>query len=185
MKNKTHSHADRGLDIYETPKSAVRALLDAERLPTMTVWEPACASGNIVSVLIERGYVVTASDINREDLWKGGFQADFLAETQSAAGTIVTNPPFKDAEKFVRHALDLCDNVFMLLRLAFLESMRRSDILDSGQLKRVLVFKNRLPMMHRKGWEGPKSSSTMAFAWFIWDKNYNGPIEVKRIVANE
>ena len=25
-------------------------------------------------------------------------------------------------------------------------------------------------MMHRYGWEGKKSTSNYAFAWFIWDK---------------
>ena len=49
--------------------------------------------------------------------------------------------------------------VVMLLRLAFLESKRRSGILDGGQLARVHVFRNRLPMMHRAGWAGPKASS--------------------------
>jgi len=47
------------------------------------------------------------------------------------------------------HALALFRRVFMLLRLAFLESERRSPILDRGQFVRVHVFKDRLPMMHR------------------------------------
>jgi len=28
----------------------------------------------------------------------------------------------------------------------------------------------RLPMMHRRGWNGPKANSNTAFAWFIWDR---------------
>ena len=56
----------------------------------------------------------------------------------------------------------------MLLRLAFIESTARTDILDGGNLARVHVFSRRLPMMHRDGWTGPKSTSAMAFAWFVW-----------------
>ena len=63
----------------------------------------------------------------------------------------------------------LCPRVIMLLRLAFLESERRTDILDGGRLARVYVFRNRLPMMHRAGWQGRCAASAIAFAWFVWD----------------
>jgi hypothetical protein len=36
-------------------------------------------------------------------------------------------------------------------------------------------------MMHRAGWEGRKSNSGMAFAWFVWDRNHTGPTELHRI----
>lgn len=69
----------------------------------------------------------------------------------------------------------------MLLRLAFMESERRSDILEKRGLARVHVFRKRLPMMHRAGWEGRKANSGMAFAWFVWDRSYAGPTELRRI----
>jgi hypothetical protein len=69
----------------------------------------------------------------------------------------------------------------MLLRLAFMESERRSHILDNGKLARVHVFAKRLPMMHRAGWEGRKANSGMAFAWFIWDRAHSGPAMIDRI----
>jgi hypothetical protein len=69
----------------------------------------------------------------------------------------------------------------MLLRLAFLESEKRSDILDGGKLARVHVFKRRLPMMHRADWAGPKASSSIAFAWFVWDREHSGPATLDRI----
>ena len=94
---------------------------------------------------------------------------------------IVTNPPFKLAHQFVAHALELCPKVVMLLRLAFLESERRCDILDNGMLARVYPFRKRLPMMHREGWEGRKANSGMAFAWFVWDRDHQGPATIQRI----
>jgi hypothetical protein len=87
------------------------------------------------------------------------------------------------ANEFVRHALTLCPHVVMLLRLNFLESTGRSDILDKGQLATVLPFRNRLPMMHRDGWTGPKATSATPFAWFVWNRHHAGPPTIHRITA--
>jgi hypothetical protein len=109
---------------------------------------------------------------------------DFLlAQAPSfAVGAVVTNPPYKLAGEFVAHAIELgIPKVVMLLRLAFLESEKRRPILDSGLLARVYPFRNRLPMMHRDGWEGPKASSSIAFAWFVWELGHKGPTELRRI----
>jgi hypothetical protein len=69
-----------------------------------------------------------------------------------------------------------------LLRLAFLESMRRSDILDQGDLMQVLLFANRLPFMHRVGWEGKRNSNSgMPFVWLAWRREHEGPTTIRRI----
>jgi hypothetical protein len=94
---------------------------------------------------------------------------------------IITNPPYSLAEQFVEVALERAPLVIMLLRLAFLESEKRSDILDGGQLARVHVFERRLPMMHRAGWNGNKATSSIAFAWFCWDRDHSGPATIDRI----
>jgi hypothetical protein len=97
---------------------------------------------------------------------------------------IVTNPPFKLAGEFVSLALDRAPMVAMLLRLAFIESSKRSPILDNGSLARVHVFRNRLPMMHREGRGAvveKMTSSALAFAWFVWDRSHTGPTELHRI----
>jgi hypothetical protein len=176
-----HPLAERGLDLYETPAVAVEALLRVERIPHC-VWEPATGLGAIVCPLRDRGYAVIASDI-----FDYGFPLhfcrDFLAEIGIPTGVeaIVTNPPYQCAEKFVEHALRLCPRVVMLLRLAFLESERRCGILEGRGLARVHVFRKRLPMMHRAGWQGRKANSGMAFAWFVWERGYTGPTIVNRI----
>jgi hypothetical protein len=178
-----HVLKERQDDLYETPPQAVAALLRAESLPKV-IWEPACGPGAIVRVLRAHGHIVIGSDLvhhHSPDQDHVGW--DFLLERDCPAGTeaIVTNPPFKNAEAFVAHALTLCPKVVMLLRLAFLESERRCGILDSGQLARVHVFRNRLPMMHRAGWEGRRANSGMAFAWFVWDRAHRGPTALNRI----
>ena len=184
--NAMHALSERGNDLYQTPPEAVRALLKAEVLPTR-VWEPACGPGSIVRVLREAGHGVLATDlVDYKSPDQDAAGIDFLipgiADSFSNYGqAIVTNPPFKNAHEFVERALALSPYVAMLLRLAFLESEKRRSILEGGKLARVYVFRNRLPMMHREGWTGPKASSATPFAWFIWDRFHSGPTELHRI----
>lgn len=168
--NKRASHKARGDDLYETPVVAVRALLSVEPLPHR-IWEPACGPGNIVAELRAAEREVIATDLTYHACPGQLAGVNFLKQRQAPLGidTIVTNPPFKHAHEFVSKALELCPRVIMLLRLAFLESERRRDILDGGRLARVHVFRKRLPMMHRAGWTGPKATSAVAFAWFVWE----------------
>ena len=181
----THSLAVRGLDSYPTPRIAVESLLNAEPdvLNTMArVWEPAAGDGNIVQVLRDNGIPVIASDIE-----KGGcdlhFVGDFLQRERAPSDctVILTNPPYKLAAQFAEHALALVPDVYLLLRLAFLESVGRTELLEHSGLRRVLVFRKRLPRMHRAGYDGPRASSSMCFAWFAWRRNFAGPTTLSRI----
>jgi hypothetical protein len=177
-----HPLAERGPDNYSTPPQAVCALLRIETLPRK-IWEPACGSGNIVDVLRGAGHDVCATDLYDWGCSDSRAGVDFLDEITAPLGitTIVTNPPFKRAEQFVAHALELCPRVIMLLRLAFLESERRAPLLDCGLLARVHAFRNRLPMLHRHGWTGPCASSAIPFAWFVFDRNHHGPTTLDRL----
>ena len=177
-----HRLAERGDDVYETPGEAVLSLLEVERLPD-SIWEPCCGSGAIVKVLREAGHRVLATDLVDFGCADSTSRIDFLLEQRAPDGIedIVTNCPFKLADQFVAHALELVPRVTMLLRLAFFESERRSAILDGGNLARVHVFKNRVPMMHRRGWTGPRATSSIPFAWFCWDRNHTGPTTIDRI----
>jgi hypothetical protein len=174
-----HTQADRGVDLYETPPGALLPLLEVERLP-QCIWEPAAGKGAIVRILRERGHAVIASDIRD---W--GFplhrQVDFLKVPLAPIGTelILTNPPFHLATEFAEHALELSPRVILFARLAFLESERRSGILQGRGLERVYVFTNRIPMMHRDGWAGPKASSSVAFIWCVWRHGFNGEPTVR------
>jgi hypothetical protein len=175
-----HTYDERGFDLYETPAVAVEALLRVEQIPHR-IWEPAAGRGAIVRVLRDHGHAVIASDIH--NYGNLHFVSDFLAQERLPAGceAIVTNPPFRLAEEFVAHALELAPLVIMLLRLAFLESERRCRILEGRGLARVHVFRKRLPMMHRDQWVGRKANSGMAFAFFVWDRNHKGPTTIDRI----
>lgn len=176
-------------DLYETPPEAVRALLRAEPFfdAERQIWEPAAGRGAIVNVLCHAGHYVHASDLVDYGSWDGEygeceFGVDFLLETRAPIGceAIVMNPPYKLADQFVRHAITLVPKVYALLRLAFLEGTRRSDLVD-GTLSRVYVFRNRLPRMHRDGWTGSRATSTIAFGWFVFEQGHTGPVQLSRI----
>jgi hypothetical protein len=94
---------------------------------------------------------------------------------------LVTNPPYRLAAQFTAHALRLVPDVYLLLRLAFLESVSRTELLEHSGLRRVLVFRKRLPRMHRENYSGPKASSSMAFAWMCWRRGHTGPTTLSRI----
>jgi hypothetical protein len=179
-----HRLAERRGDLYETPASAVHALLRAEPLPHR-VWEPACGPGAIVAVLRAAGHEVAATDLNEWGCPHSTSRVDFLLERRAPDGVeaIVTNPPFSLANEFVAHALDLAPRVVMLLRLQFLEGVGRAELLERRGLARVYVFRDRLPMMHRHGWAGPRASSSIAYAWFVWDRAHQGHASFHRLTA--
>ena len=142
----------------------------------------AAGRGAIVRALGAAGHEVFGTDLVDCDCPNSRGGVDFLkAQRSGGVKTVITNPPYQRAGEFVRHALTLVPHVVMLVRLAFLESQRRSDILDDGRLARVYVFTNRLPMMHRDGWEGPKAPNSIAFAWMVWDADHCGPWTGRRI----
>jgi hypothetical protein len=179
--NKTATRATRGDDFYASPYAALPPLLLAEgrRLPR-TIWEPAAGNGALVIPLRNRGYHVQATDLNdwgcpacaagvdfRSDLAVG--YSKILAAHNSRFG-IVTNPPFGIIEEFVERAVAMAPYTALLCRLAFLESEGRMNWWQRVGLRRVHLIAERLPMMHRHGYDGPKlSNAGMCFAWFIFE----------------
>lgn len=184
--------ADRGHNLYETHPVATQALIRHERLP-YSIWEASCGRGAIVRELRAAGHHVLATDlIDYDSPDQDASNLDFLQQTElpmQQTDAIVQNAPFDLAALFVKKSIELCPQVYMLLPLRFLEAgnekteagRARLWVLDTGYLARVLVFKNRLPLMHRDGWEGPKSTNTAAYAWFVFSWWNKGPAQIYRI----
>jgi regulator of replication initiation timing len=62
----------------------------------------------------------------------------------------------------------------------------RRQILDVTPPARVYEFRDRLPRMHRDGWQGRKTKANpIAFAWYVWDRNYTSPTIISRISARD
>ena len=149
------------VDRYETPYSVTRALARRIDLPRR-VREPACGTGRMVRVLEELGHEVYATDIVEHGV-------DFLLD-DSRRAAIVTNPPYRDglAEKFVRHALDVCDGpVAMLLRLGFLNSQGRYKFLVKHPPTSLIVISPRIIFFKADG--SRISGQAHDHAWFLWN----------------
>lgn len=89
------------------------------------------------------------------------------------ADNIITNPPFKSAQKFIEKALTIATKkVVILQRLAFLESKERYKLFTTTPLKCIYVFSKRLNF-YPNGINDKKKSGMLAFAWFVWEQGYN------------
>jgi hypothetical protein len=170
-----HPVAETGHQLYETPGCAVRALLKIEPFLGSMIWEPAAGRGAIARELRDFGFEVIARDLiayDGADRVDGGHDFFQVKHAPAHCRAIVTNPPFKDADRFVRHALTLVPKVVVLQRLAALEGAGRSDLIDR-HLARLYVGIERLPMMHRDGWDGPRIPDNAApFAWFVFERDH-------------
>lgn len=159
-------------DFYPTPMPATASLLAKERFGPK-IWEPACGDGAISKVLEAAGHEVVSTDLF--DRGYGEARVDFLMEHRLLAPQIITNPPFKLAEQFVRHALDLgAEKVAMMLRLAWLEGSGRRELFETTPLKSVHVASRRLSMARGGTDDGKGGGSMIAFAWFVWERAHVG-----------
>lgn len=179
-----HALKDRRDDLYETHPVATRTLLRHEATLGQVIWEPACGPGAMVTVLREAGKTVIATDLVDYGCPDSSAGVDFLMESRAPEGaqSIVTNPPFKLMDAFVRHGLRLCPTVVVLGRLAYLEGACRAD-LHTTHLERVWVGIERLPMMHRHGHAGSRTAnSAMPFAWFVFRaRKTSGPATLRHV----
>ena len=168
-------------DYYATHPDSTKALLEVEEI-IYPALEPACGEGHISKLLED--------DTTSLDLVDRGYGqiANFLTdEFNGCYNTVITNPPFKYFQEFVEKALKVAKKkVIMFGKLQALEGQKRASFLEKSPLKTVYVFKKRQQPL-RNGSEidtltGKKwASSTMAFAWFVWEIGYEGEPNIKWI----
>jgi hypothetical protein len=167
-------------DFYETPVEAVDRFLAKWTPPSKEIWEPSCGAGAISNRLIQHGYRVTSTDLVDRGYGESG--VDFFAQTEMRAPVIITNPPYNISTQYVAHACSIAPVSAFLLRLAWLEGRkRRKQVFERFNLSKVFVFSKRIPRMHKPGYEGEKFTSTIPFAWFVFDFAHNGRPEIEWI----
>lgn len=170
-------------DFYATPRNAVVAILNEIKL-NGSILEPAAGQGHISKILKEYypyNEIVSTDLVQREDKFgvkiEGGI--DFLTyKFNKKFDNIITNPPFNLAQEFIERSLKLSnDKVIMFAKIQLLEGGKRREMFDNTPLKYVYVFTKRVNPL-RNGEEldenGKPWSSTMCFAWFVWEHNYEG-----------
>jgi len=170
------------LDFYPTPPWATRALcvhVIGDLWRRYSVWDPACGEGDMARPLTEYFRRVHASDIHDYSItgnkWCQDRVVDFLwpgSESPCIAAQgvdwIITNPPFRLADQFIRRGLELATvGVAVLVRSGFLEGMERYRKLFSVTPPAIVAqFAERVPMV--KGRLDEDASSATAYCWIVW-----------------
>jgi hypothetical protein len=96
-------------------------------------------------------------------------------------GGIITNPPYSKAQEFVEQALKMIDEgrkVAMFLKLTFLEGKGRGTLFEKNPPIRVWVSRARLKCARNGDFDSFTSSAT-AYAWFVWEKGFQGYPEIR------
>lgn len=178
-------------DYYATPFHATKAILSEIDLGTDSILEPSAGEGHIVKVLREyypNNEIVANDLIDRHS--RIGIEInsgiDFLTyEPNRKFDTIITNPPFKFAQQFVEHSLELASHyVIMFCKIQFLETVERKKMFAEHPPKFVYVFSRRVsPWINGKelNENGKPWSSPMCFAWYVWEIGYTGETTVRWI----
>ncbi|HZJ98538.1 MAG TPA: NAD(P)-dependent oxidoreductase [Tissierellaceae bacterium] len=172
-------------DYYATPYEATRAILDKEILEG-TILEPACGEGHISEVLKEYYPETKVISTDLVDRGYGIGNIDFLKHKfENKVDNTITNPPFKYAKEFIEKALEITNKkVIMFAKIQLLESENRRELFENYPPKCIYVFSKRINPW-RNGSQvdekGKPWSSTMCFAWFVWEVGYEGETVIKLI----
>jgi len=158
-------------DWYVEPAWCVRALF--ELVPFIgPIHDPACGGGTIVKVALEFGYEASGSDLIARGFCEGG--TDFLAD-YTPRRSIVTNPPYVEAERFVQHAIEVAERVAVIVPLTFSAGQRRCRSLFLPHPPALELVLAKRPSMPPGGTDIPAKGGTTDFSWLIWDRQHSGP----------
>ncbi len=176
-------------DFYATDPEAVKMLLSSADFKDRYIrhfLEPCVGKGHIADTVANFQNITEDSQITGIDKidrgWKGTIVSDFLDIKMPVSyyDTIITNPPYDQAEDFIRKSLTLLapnGKAAFFLKLHFLESECRADLFDYFPPERIYVFRKRMSTWRNgeeRNPEGKKWTTTMCHAWFIWEKNEDG-----------
>lgn len=149
-------------DFYPTPENVTVALVNHLGLRGVTVWEPACGAGHMAEALIKTGNRVVASELHWQGYGFGG--VDFLSVAAPTCDWIITNPPFKLAERFIERCIEHRKPFAMLLKSQYWHSSKRRSLFERHRPVAVLPLTWR-PDFHF----GAKGGSpTMECVWTVW-----------------
>lgn len=168
--NPTRNRAEN--DFYATPPKATRVLLRVEEI-IYPALEPACGQGHISKLLNGNVY---SSDLVYRGFGRGNI--DFLETDWESFATVITNPPFRLFQEFAEKALEVASKKVILFgKIQALEGQRRVAFLKQSPLRTVYIFSNRIATWYNGSptdENGKPWASTMCFAWYVWEKGYEG-----------
>lgn len=162
-----------------TDPRAAELLLEVEKF-NRNIWECACGEGHLSKVFKKAGYEVRSSDIIDRGY---GDVLDFMQVNEQWQGDIITNPPYTAALEFAEKALEVVQDgakVALFLKVLFLEGKRRKEFFQRHPPRTVYISSSRLKCA-KNGDFTQVQSSAVAYAWFVWEKGYQGDTVIKWI----
>lgn len=181
-----HSNKERERnDFYATDPHSLEIFLDKLKKDNIKlhkkIWECACGQGHLSKVLEKNGYIVESTDLI--DRGYGIGNIDFLKQDMNFNGDILTNPPFKYAEKFVEKGMSFLKNncyLILFLKIQFLEGQARKKLFEKYPPKYVYVNSKR-QLCAMNGEFEKYNSTAICYCWFIWQKGWKGETIVRWI----
>lgn len=164
-------------DYYPTNPVFLFPLLNVETFEG-PVLEPCAGAGHLVRGLESRGYAVLSNEPYPQGCFETDERSDFLSWVDArGCRSLVTNPPYRHAEAFVKKAIELrIKKHAWLLRFQFLESARRYPLFRDHPPARLYVFTRRI-QVSKRGLIDP-IGGMIVYAWWVWDKKHRGPTKL-------
>lgn len=173
-------------EYYATHPSVTSDIMRVETFAD-DILEPFCGSGTMAKVIAQAGHNVTAYDI--VDRGYGAICDFFDLEVTEGQFDIITNPPYNDylcqiITKCIRLAKS---KVAILMPLRYLSAKSRyTDLYKEQPPSRVYVYQERICIAKNADFEKymDAGANMEIYAWFIWDKAYQGET-LLRWISNE
>lgn len=149
-------------DFFQTPDYAIQPII--EFIPkNYKIWEPACATGNIVNYFSRIGYSITGTDITN--------QINFFSSDMDC-DCIITNPPYSIKDKWIERCYTLGKPFMLLLPLTALEGKYRQSIYRKNGVEIILMNKR----INYETPSGKGKGAWFASAWFTYGFNMKNQI---------
>lgn len=145
-------------EYYPTPIDAIRPLLDLIQFesikPNMRFAEPCRGIAKAIYNFLPDGSEYCELSEGKDYLKsKWGVNPD----------CIITNPPFSLAKEFLEKSLEEADVCIYLLRLGFLETMKRKEFHQAHPVNHLVVLSK------RPSFTGDGKTDGTGYAWYIYD----------------
>ena len=178
-------------DWYCEPTWAVELLFQNIDFDEQTIWDPACGGGNIPRVAAEYGFDTLGTDkVDRG--FEGVRIADFLTTEFVDCElpprlSVVTNPPYKLTEQFIRRAMTLVDHrIAVLVPVSFMASKARFELFTETPPSDVLILCKRpsMPPGHKIAAMGDKAfkGGMVDFCWIVWTRPHDRETRVRWVL---
>jgi len=151
-----------------TPSCAVDILIPYLKARNLNyIWECACGLGHITKVLEENSIEVYQSDITSFSKNEGKVhEIDFIIQTElpdKNIKAIITNPPYKIKDKFLKKCYELKKPFALLMPLRALGAKARVDMYMQYGIE-LLVPDKRINFIYHK----PSENNWFHSAWFCY-----------------